>query len=131
MKKRLRQRWTTNLALLIVIAVLSVLIWLDEPPAPEKKPRLGQYLPAELASISIIRQGKQTIRFQKDVQSWRMISPYDVQADTARINSLLDIYSLEISTELESGQNNLDSFGLKNPAMQIAFNDQALSFGDT
>jgi hypothetical protein len=131
MEKRFLKRWIINLALFIVIVLLAILAWLDQPPPPASKPLLGNYLPGEVSSLSILRQGRQAIRLEKDEQSWRMLSPYATQADTARINSLLAMYSLEISTELESSQIQLDQFGLKEPALQVVFNEQSLSFGDT
>lgn len=130
MKKRFRDRWLVNLALLIAIGGLLTLSLLKEEPAPAPVKTLNDFLPESITELRIQRPGKNEIHFNLSADYWNMLAPYKMRADAYLIRQILSLSALEVSAIIDS-EINLHKFGLQQPAVSIQFNEQRIDFGDS
>ena len=118
-----------NLALLIFILVLvAVVIYEPGKEKPITPPTLTHLKTDEIQHIKINRRvadtNKQDIVFKKTTEGWMMLKPYQLAANTFRIDSILKLLSA-----VSLSQNNLENldqskFGLSIPQATITFNNK-------
>lgn len=123
-----------NLALLIFILVLVTVVVYE--PGKEKAitpPTLTQLKIDDIQHIKINRRladaNEQDIVFEKTAEGWIMLKPYQLAANTFRIDSILKLLSA-----VSLSQNNLENldqnkFGLSIPQATITFNKAKIIFG--
>ena len=124
-----------NLILFSFILVLVVLVVYE--PGKEKPitpPTLTNLKSENITQIKINRrQGEpnnQNIAFEKTADGWMMLEPYQLPANTFRIDSILKLLST-----VSFSQNNLENldqskFDLIIPHATITFNDTSIIFGN-
>lgn len=123
-----------NLGLLIVIAILVLLV-IFEPGVntPSTNPRLTQLSPQQVTSIRLQRQtDQQQIVLQKVNGQWQMQQPFQLPANSFRIQQLLNLLETESFAQHDLGQLDVAKFGLDKPRARVTFNDQlTIEFGNT
>jgi hypothetical protein len=126
----MRQRWLFNLALLIIIAILGAFVYytMESEKEPES-PKLTDLEANTVQNIHIERAAEKPISLMKDGQYWQMIEPFNLPANTFRIENLLEILSEREYKELEVKQ--LADFGLEPPLATIKFDQLTVAYGDS
>ena len=124
-----------NLGLLVFILVLIALV-VYEPGknVAVTPPTLTSLQTNDISHIKINRHNsnnnEQVIELEKQADSWIMLNPYHVAANTFRIESILKLLST-----VSFSQNNLinlnpSTFGLSKPELTITFNNKtSIVFG--
>jgi hypothetical protein len=121
----------TTLALLVVAAALGVFIFaLDRcsqstRDRQERATHLGRANRKDVSGITI-QNGEETIRLKADGDDWKMIAPWNDDADIGIIDQLLDalqgLHSDDIITDLGRGEKKreiLKEFGLNKPRLRL------------
>jgi len=124
-----------NLVLLIFILVLvAVVIYEPGKEKPITPPTLTQLKINDIQHIKINRQlanaNEQDIIFEKTAEGWMMLKPYQLSANTFRIDSILKL--LSAASLSQNNLKNLDQskFGLNKSQASITFNNKTkITFG--
>lgn len=128
----MNSRLLLNLALVIVVAVLGLIAWLqpglDKPAAP---PRLTDLDPAAINRIRIVDRDGPTIVLARKDGRWRIEEPIQLPANGFRIDSLLRLTGEASYGQLEVAEIDLAELGLDTPRIRLYLNDREFAFGTT
>lgn len=128
----MNSRLLLNLALLIVVAVLGLIAWLqpglDKPAAP---PRLTDLDPAAVNQIRIVDRDGPTIVLARKDGRWRIEEPIQLPANGFRIDSLLRLTGEASHGQLKVAEIDLAELGLDRPRIRLFLNDREFAFGTT
>lgn len=124
-----------NLILFITILLLVVLVIYEPGKDKPITPTILTTLNADdINHIKIIRhqatKEEQDISFKRTDFGWQIEKPYNLSANTFRINSILELLSTVSLSQNNMGNLNPATFGLDKPNATIVFNDTtAVVFG--
>jgi hypothetical protein len=125
----MRARWTLNLLLLLLVALLSTLANRDL-----ERERLAAMLteldPAAIAEIVLEHDGTPKIRLVRDGGTWRMESPYQVPAQDGRIAQLARIAATPVYRTLPETEA-AEGLGLTPARVRLGLDGLMLRLGDT
>ena len=125
-------RHVLNLVLVIVVVVL-VLFTIYEPGI--KKPQhtlLSKELDiAQINKITLQRNGKKIVKLEKQQQGWHIVEPFQLAANDIQVYGLLSILKVNSFSQIISKEEELNKFGLKNPAVQLLLNNTEIRVGTT
>jgi hypothetical protein len=124
--------------LLIAVVVLAALAggvyWTKKaqeaaakkPPAVDASaPQILDLPPKGLVKIEIRRTGGETTTAERQPEKWRMTSPAPLRADQGAVESLaLTVEKLKSDRLIERKAADLGTFGLANPALDVAFTEK-------
>lgn len=122
-------RWLINLALAAALLVLTSLI-MAELQRPEQLPRLAEpgALPPRL--IAIERPGEPVIRLQANAEGeWSLIEPLRVDAERARVESLLSILISPVTRSMPVESLDMAALGLAPPRLWLRIDTLELAIG--
>lgn len=121
-----------NLALLLLVILFGIMIWLtpDEQQSGQFEP-LTSLSPESIEYIRISNGNGPEFIMKRQEGNWLMITPYQVEANTPRIDRLLALVSTPGFERFSLPQGDLEAFGLAQPQAEIQFNDITVSFGGT
>jgi len=126
------KRNRANAALLLLVLGLGTLVWLSERESPKiRLTPLTKLLPEQINSIRISNQSGPAISMRREANGWRMIAPYAIEANSARIERLLEIAGSPVHTQFEIEQSDLTEFGLAPAAALLHLERLELRFGGT
>lgn len=117
-----------------ILGLVALVVYEPGKEKPITPPTLTNLKSEDIHHIKINRrQGEasnQNIVFEKTTDGWMMLEPYQLPANTFRIDSILKILST-----VSFSQNNLkkldqNKFGLIIPHATITFNDTSIIFGN-
>lgn len=127
----MNSRTLLNLAMLAVVAVLVIIVVTE----PGKKhditpPLLTSLTAANITTINISRRGKPDIELVKNALHWKITKPYQLPANSYRIESILGLLSTVSFYQHDLSDLNEKDFGVDNPELTVSFNhDITISFG--
>lgn len=124
------KRWLINLALVVVLAALAVVVWLDpgaEPQAP--KTYITTLTASDVHTIRIEQPGRKTAVFKHGNDGWRMVEPIAFRADSTLIHRWLSSIREVASRHYPVKGLDLSKFGLKPPKLTLTLNHQQIAFG--
>lgn len=125
-----RQTWL-NLIALAVVALLATAVWLvPDDTAPAEGAKLTALQPQQIASIKITnRRGE--LQLQREAGGWRMLAPYAIDANTMRIEQLLNIANADSLQQFPAPLDRLAEFGLEQPQASIQLEHYLIQVGST
>ncbi|MBL7063054.1 MAG: DUF4340 domain-containing protein [Anaerolineae bacterium] len=130
-----RKPWIVTLVLVGIMAVLAAYIFLVEAkrePPPEEgalptPAPLWNFEGGDVMEITVTKGG-QTTAVERDDGEWRQTRPGEGEADSARLNGLVDqVAGMKFSRAL-ADVGDLSAFGLQEPEVQVTL---VLSDGTT
>lgn len=125
----MRGRWTINLLLLALVALLSTAVQ-RELEQSARITTLTELAPERIEAVGLERPGQPPIELLHNGAVWRMESPYRVAADGERIAQLLRIAATEVYRSLpEDGAG--PRLGLEPGRALLSLDGLTLRFGDT
>lgn len=128
-----KQRWLINLALLVIVTILTTLV-IFEPglDKPVELPNLVDIDTHKIQSIRIERPDKEAIVLHREAGGdWQLITPLELPANTFHINRLLSMLTSRHYKVLDSQQLKLADLKLDPPLARVGFDQVTLAFGDT
>jgi hypothetical protein len=116
-----------NLALIAGLVALSLLAYFK--PWQEKTPaiQLSTLKRDDVTRITVEPRGAAPIKLEKREQAWRLVAPFEAQADGPPVDRLLDVVNANAKQKLANP--NLAQFDLETPPIRVSLNDQVFSFG--
>jgi hypothetical protein len=123
------RRSLLNLALLLVAAVLTAVVWFSQKKE-EKGPPLTPLAADAITRILIEHPGKPSIRLAKESGRWKLLEPVQADTDPFEINGILEVAGLEVKQKIE-GKVDRHELELDPPTYSVTLDDQKLSFGGT
>lgn len=125
-------RWWLNIALVIVIVVLTALIYFKPgthkpaPPVP-----LTSLNAVDITSIKIAREASPIAELVREKAGWRMLTPVKTPAAEYLVKTLLDAIHAQVKSSFPARQADLVKYGLNPPQVRLWLNGTEFDFGDT
>ncbi len=127
----MRKYQLANWALLLLLAGLALLI-IETLRRVDQQGRTESWLKPDehpMQRIRIHRPGIAAIEIQRQGQSWRMISPMDLPADSFRIERMLNDLLYSEPTPVPAEEKDWAVYGLEHPRAQIWLDQHQIAFG--
>ena len=124
------KRALINLLLLTLVAALAAFLYFvprEEPPAP---PVISTIAADSIDQISINRSGQTELRFSRLADGWQMLAPLTAPALPNRIKAILDLLHARSHAQYDPAELDLDSSGLRSPAVILKLNGYEFRFGN-
>lgn len=129
-EKGLKKRTKINIGLLVLIALTAALLYLTGGQQPVNRQTAVSSIDTDsITRISVSRTDRKTLRFVKQDNVWRMLSPLPARANPDRINAILSVLRARSYTQFEAVQTDLGRFDLVSPAVILTLNDHVFRFG--
>lgn len=126
----MRRPLLINGFLLGLALLLGWLTWLSiEDQHKDEQTYLTGLIPDQINQIEINNSGP-SFRLQREAEGWIMVEPYQVAADSKRIERLLEI-SRSVSTSRFQAPQDLAEYGLKPPQAVLTLNQTRIEMGST
>lgn len=125
----MKSRWLINLGLLVVIAGLTLFLYLN----PKKDaPSLNAVKVSELSQADVVRVGiefpaKNPVVLEKRDGNWFLVQPYAARAGLVPVSKILAILNAESVDKFDASD--LARFGLDNPSLRLKLDDKEILFG--
>jgi Domain of unknown function (DUF4340) len=116
-----------NLALIAALVALSLYAYFK--PWQEAAPtiKLTQLKRDDVTRIAVEPRGAAAIKLEKRDGTWRIVAPFNAQADANQVDRLVDIVNANAKQKLANAD--LTQFDLNPPLVRVTLNDQAFAFG--
>ncbi len=126
----MRRRHRVNLLLAFIVGALGAALWLSKAARDA-----GPGLPAGLASgeirtIELARPGSDPVRLERKKRGWRLVQPFELQADPERVARLLELLADMPAKPVAAEGLDPARFGLEPPRASIRIDDTELRVGD-
>jgi len=124
----MRGRWTTNLILLLVAALLGVATFfeINRPDAPT---RLTGLALDTIGEITLERKGRASVRLRRTPDGWRMTNPFRVEANAHRIDELLGILGAPVQRSFPIAAASASELGLDPANIRLLLDEVELKVG--
>lgn len=124
----MRGRWTTNLILSLIAALLGVATFfeINHQDAPT---RLTGLASATIGQLTLERKGRASVRLQRTPDGWRMTDPFRVEANTERIDKLLGILRAPVQRSFPVAAASASELGLEPASIRLLLDDVDLKIG--
>ena len=128
----MQSRILLNFVLLVLVVLLTTYVYFSRQQQHVSSPknRLTQLSVEQVTQISI-RHNEREIDLQKDGETWHMLRPITIEANTFRIDTLLNMLDTSSHAAYDATDLDLGKYGLHEPATSIRFNDEVIAFGIT
>ncbi|MBK1643639.1 hypothetical protein CKO25_02985 [Thiocapsa imhoffii] len=121
-------RWLLNVLLLGVVAMLGWTIH-QELERPRRPPTLIDTASGPPLLVEITRAGEPTIRLERQDVGWRLRAPWDLDADTERVQALLAIREAHLLRSLPADAVVLSELGLDPANLRLRLDTTEVAFG--
>lgn len=128
----LSSRGWLNIALVAIVLALGALAWwrpgqeADEPEA-----RVTALEADEIEHLTIERPEDDNIELQRSDGAWRLVAPRELEADTSRVERVIDVVEATSHARYPVADLDLGDFGLHHPESALVVGDTKLIFGAT
>lgn len=131
MTNTIKNRLWINLALAACVAILTLILWLNPGKTPPQSVSLSNLEKAEVQSIHIRIGANPPIILQRGDMDWRLTQPFDIAANTSRVNAILNLLTTHAFARYPADELELEEFGLLPPAAVLRFDGAEFDFGAT
>jgi hypothetical protein len=126
----MHKRAAINLLLVTCIVALAVFLVPsgtdDAPPNPVVVSTID---PVRIDRITVLRAGKEELRFIKHPAGWQMSSPVNAPAHPDRIMAMLAVLNARSHAVYNPADLNPDQIGIRHPAVTLKLNEHEFQFG--
>lgn len=123
----MQSKTVLNLILLVVIAALALVVYLDPGKEQQKTETLTSIDPESLTHFEL--QNTDTLVFDKQDEHWRIVAPIQAPANDGRIKQLLELTQVESRASYPLKPEDLAKFGLDKPKAILKLGQSTLVFG--
>lgn len=126
------KRAVVNLALLVLVAVLAAVAYLQPGIEDDGQPeRLTALTPAQVERLEIVRREGDRIALRRGESGWEIVRPIEVAANRFRVEPVLKIAQAESHARFTADEADLGQYGLASPSVTLRLNGLELRFGDS
>lgn len=116
-----------NLALIAALVALSLYSYFKPWHAAAPTLKLTSLRRDDVNRISVEPRGLVPFRLEKLDGTWRVVAPFNAQADVTQVDRLADIVNANAKQKMANAD--LAQLGLNPPQVRVILNDQAFAFG--
>lgn len=116
-----------NLALIAALVTLSLYSYFKPWQHTAPTIRLTSLKRDDVTRIGIEPRGLTAFNLQKSDGTWRIVAPFNAQAEVTEVDRLIDIVNAIAKQKLEHPD--LVQLGLDPPQVRVTLNDQVFAFG--
>jgi hypothetical protein len=127
----MNKRLVINLLLIAFLCGLALIVWLKPGQQQETSIKLTNIEPVDIHTISIRRKNNDNIAISLDSEGWKITSPIQAPALPSKVERLLKISQIKVTTNYPLESRSLERFNLIKPTIKVSFNDTVLSIGNT
>ncbi|VAX01526.1 hypothetical protein MNBD_GAMMA22-1989 [hydrothermal vent metagenome] len=124
----MNSRTSLNIFLFLFVATLIAILFIDTEKSITTY-QLSSLNENQVTTIEITRQTGKALTFNKKNNLWYMTSPYEVQANTFYIESLLRITQAKSISQFTISKEDKNKFKLNPAQATLKLNQQLFSFG--
>ena len=125
----LSNRWIVLCALIVLIAVLTVIgLSIDQPSLEMQQARISELALDDIDRIEI-QSGDMQLRLNRAEEAWTIELPINWPAHASNVKRLLSIVNSEAAPLADAADVDLGALGLEQPVASLRFNDTDLRFG--
>jgi hypothetical protein len=123
-------RTLLNIALFLTIVLLAVYVYETNQleQASSTSEQLTQLSAEDVTQIHI-RHHQRRIELKRKHGKWHMLEPINIEANSFRIDTLLNVLNTVSHAAYATTDIELDKFGLSEASTSISFNDISIDFG--
>jgi len=125
----MKRAWIVNLLLLAGVVGLAVYSWHQGNQPKEPSHKLSVLSAASIKKIDVMPRDGAGYALEKRGETWFLTAPLEARADQTQVQRILDLLSASSKEKLAATE--LKRFDLDPPALKVAFDGQAFSFGTT
>ena len=104
---------------------------MPEDKTDQGLPRLTTIEQNDIVKIEVLRKNLDNFEFNKQGETWHMLSPLKFLANNSRINAMLHLLKAESHGQLNPTEVDLARFDLIDPIITLKLNDHVFQFGST
>jgi hypothetical protein len=125
-----KRKLLINLALLLLVAVLGLIVWLEPGPREEPLSLLTERQPETVLRLGIEHPDGRRLRFERAAADapWFMLEPYALPANGTRLAALARVVEAPILNAFPLPGERLADFGLEQP-IRLLLDDTLFEFG--
>lgn len=127
----MNKRIWINVGLLVFILILYTVLTVPDKNESQSLALLSSIDTNEITKIEVIRKELDNFLFNKEGESWKMISPLSVLANNARINAMLRLLKTEVHGQINPNEIELKRFDLDPAKITVKLNEHTFRFGNT
>jgi hypothetical protein len=117
-----------NLALIAALVALSLYSYFKPWHSAAPILKLTSIRRDDVSRISVEPRGGTPFRLEKLGGTWRIVAPFNAQADVTQVDRLADIVNANAKQKMANAD--LAQLGLNPPQVRVILNDQAFAFGN-
>ena len=125
----MKSRTLLNIVLLLLVVVLAVYMYMTDQQQETDGTEQLTPLSADKVNRIDIQHNQRHIVLSKQGNSWRMLQPINVDANSFRIDTLLKMLNTFSHSAYPAAGLELDKYGLSEPGTSVTFNDTSIDFG--
>jgi ribosomal protein S11 len=127
----MNKRLVINVLLIAFLCGLALIVWLKPGQQQETAIKLTNIDPSAIHTISIQRKNADSIVMSLVGDQWKITSPIQALALPSKVERLLKISQINVTTEYPLESQSLERFNLIQPNIKVSFNNTMLSIGNT
>lgn len=125
---RTARRWLLITFLLFVVITLAVVAFWPERQKKAPPPLVAGYSPDQVKRLEIFH-GETRMRFEREAQAWRMVSPYPLLASRPNVERVLDLPLEKSHRRYPAQEVDLGELGLQPPKATVRLDGFEIRFG--
>jgi len=129
----MKNRWLINLGLIVIVALLiSVALYKPGKDKDEKEKPLTNLTTESINKINTIeirRKNLTDLSFKKTDKAWQLVKPFPARANEFNINAVLRIATTAVESSFTATAQELEKFGLSNPATVLTLGEYTIVVG--
>ncbi len=127
----LGKRTFINIGLAGIAVIVATVLWQNPGDESGSSQTVSGLDKNDIKKIKIKTNGRPDIELHKKETAWEIIAPFQVAANTFRVNSVLNLLSAPSLSQYDVSGKNLTEFGLEPPQAVVDFDQNQFLFGDT
>ncbi len=119
-------RWQTTAALAVILILLGAFYYVYEirlaPEREKAEARKGRVFAAEPGDVTAVevKRGAEVLKFQREGDTWRMLSPVATRADRGAVEELItSVVTAKADREIAGSPASLTEYGLDAPQADV------------
>ena len=126
----MKNRWLLNIGLALLVGALILLVLYKPGTGQEAQGTPLTAIPADnVQRIKLVRPKQPEIVLERIGEHWRLHAPRKARASSFRVNELLSLAAMRVSTRFPATPAELGKYGLDQPLATLFLNDAEIRFG--
>lgn len=122
------RRWWLTLLLLVIVAGLAAVAWLD-PGGTDRTPRLTGLQAEDVGHLRIQRRSREPLELRRSTDGWALLAPAQLPASAFHVEQVLALLERPVEASYKLAELDREEIGLEPPRVRISVDGEELLFG--